>query len=318
MIRLKNITHNYESFKKNAGLLGTFKDFIRRNKIIINAIKSVDIEIKKGEIIGLIGPNGAGKTTLIKIMSGVLKPTNGEITCDGFIPFEKEIGYFKKIGVVLGQKSQLIWDLPASETLNMISVIYDIDKRVYEKRLSYLVGLLNVGHILHTPVRKLSLGERIKFEIICALIYNPDILFLDEPTIGLDITSQRNIHEFLLKINQEQRTTIILTSHYMKDIESLCNRVLIILDGEIVNDSSIEELKDMLTVEEEYILEFNEIAPSTVTHLIQVDNYTIKVPKDELNDILMQIDPTHIKSLTLNVPSFETIIFDIFNSKKED
>lgn len=316
MINLKNVIYNYETFSKEKGFRGALKDFKRREKTIVNAIKSIDILINQGEIIGLIGPNGAGKTTLIKLMTGILAPSSGQVICAGFEPFQKDNDYLKKIGVVLGQKSQLIWDLPALETLELIRVIYDINEKSYKEKLDEMLKLLNVEHKLNTPVRKLSLGERVKFEIICSLIHSPEILFLDEPTIGLDITSQKMIHQFLLKINRETKTTIILTSHYMKDIEALCERVMIIMDGSIISDMPIKELKNQVQIDDEYILEFKDIIPETALHFAQVDDKTIKIPHDQLHNLLDYIDLNEINTLYRNRPDFENIIYNIFTNEK--
>lgn len=203
MIKIENLFYSYNSFEKDSGFLGSLKDFFKRREIKKSAIEDFNLEIETGEIVGILGPNGSGKTTLIKLLTGILNPESGNIECEGYIPFKKERGYLKSIGVVIGQKSQLIWDLPAVETLEMLRCIYKIDKVSYRNKLNNMVKLLNLEDKLRIPVRKLSLGERIKFEIICALIHSPKILFLDEPTIGLDITSQRSIHEFLLDINKK-------------------------------------------------------------------------------------------------------------------
>lgn len=313
MIELNQISYRYQTFTKEQGFWGTLKDFKKREISEVSAVKDFSLKVDQGQIIGLIGPNGAGKTSLIKIMTGILEPSSGEITCNGYRPFDKNNQYLKSIGVILGQKSQLIWDLPAFETLDMLRIIYEIDEKTFQKRLNEMVDLLNVKDKLYMPVRKLSLGERVKFEIICSLIHSPDILFLDEPTIGLDITSQKSIHEFLLRMNQEENTTIILTSHYMKDIEILCDRLVIIINGQKAEDTTVRELTDKIQIEEEYILTLSVPIPSELSHYIQLDDYSITLPKSQLKRVLKQVDGTQISSIVTNRPKFEQVIFDIFS-----
>lgn len=313
MIELNQISYRYQTFTKEQGFLGALKDFKKRQISEVSAVKNFSLKVDKGQIIGLIGPNGSGKTSLIKIMTGILEPSSGEITCNGYRPFDKHQQYLKSIGVILGQKSQLIWDLPAFETLDMLRIIYEIDEKTFQKRLNEMVDLLNVKDKLYMPVRKLSLGERVKFEIICSLIHSPDILFLDEPTIGLDITSQKSIHEFLLRMNQEENTTIILTSHYMKDIEILCDRLVIIINGEKAEDTTVRKLTDKIQIEEEYILTLSVPIPDELSHYIQLDDYSITLPKSQLKRVLKQVDGTQISSIVTNRPKFEQVIFDIFS-----
>lgn len=319
MIQLKQIYYKYQTYTRQEGFLGSLKDFGKRKSVLLTALENVDITIERGEIIGLLGPNGAGKTTLLKLMTGILEPSSGEIICNEQIPFKKEKTFLKKIGVVMGQKSQLIWDLPATETLRMLQVMYDIPKSVYEKKLDEMVKLLNVEHKLTTPVRKLSLGERIKFEIMCALIHEPEILFLDEPTIGLDITSQYHIHEFLRHINKKSQTTIIITSHYMKDIEVLTDRVLLLMSGKLVEDISIRELKKRYTIDETFMVKFKKNVPEQFTRYKRGDTENVViVPTSDMSTAMTYIkDFEIVESITNNTPSFEEIIFDIF-SKKED
>lgn len=316
MIELKNINYQYQTYTRQSGFLGSLKDFGKRKSIRVTALENINISIAKGEIVGLLGPNGAGKTTLLKVMTGILEPSQGGILCNGKIPFEKNKEFLKKIGVVLGQKSQLIWDLPATETLRMLQVMYDIPKDVYDAKVRDMVQMLNVEGKLHTPVRKLSLGERIKFEIMCALIHEPEVLFLDEPTIGLDITSQYHIHAFLRHINQTSQTTIIITSHYMKDIEVLTNRVLLVMKGKLVEDVHISELKRRYTVDETFVIKFNTDIPEVFESYRSTEN-SIVVPVALMVEVVSRIaDYSIVESIKNNTPSFEDIIFDIFSGKR--
>ncbi|MFV0558814.1 MAG: ATP-binding cassette domain-containing protein [Enterococcus sp.] len=321
MIKIENVSYTYETYAVETGLFGALKDFRKRNKTVQHALKNINLTVQSGEIIGLLGPNGAGKTTLIKLLCGILTPTRGTVTCDGFTPYKKEKAYLKEIGAVIGQKSQLLWDLPPLETLNMLKVIYDIEAETFQKNLEYMVGLMSLEQKLNIPVRKLSLGERIKFEIICSLIHSPKILFLDEPTIGLDLTSQRNIHQFLREINQTMETTIILTSHYMKDIETLAERIVIVMDGEKVEDTTIQQLKKQFSLSEKYRLTFKSNIPKELEGYRQVESQTIEFEKAEFAEVLQRLTPKkleEIESLVEDAPKFEEIIYQIFNRKQAE
>lgn len=314
MIELTNIKYSYKSYVRREGFIGSLRDFKQREAIVQDAVKNINFTIHKGDIIGLLGQNGAGKTTLIKLMTGILEPTEGQITIDGFHPFNKEKSFLKEIGVVIGQKSQLVWDLPATETLRMLQVIYDIDEEDFKHRVEVMVDLLNLKEKVNTPVRKLSLGERIKFEIICSLIHSPKVLFLDEPTIGLDITSQYHIREFLLKMNQEEETTIIITSHYMKDIEALTEKIFIMVDGEMLQNTTIPDLKRQYTVDESFEITFKEEVPSSFEQY-KVKDKIVTVPLEEMGAALQKIeDFKNIKTISNSTPSFEEIIYQIFSS----
>lgn len=242
IIKLENINHEYITFRKKEGLKGSLQDFFKRNYEKKKALESINITIQKGEFIGLLGPNGAGKTTLMKIISGLIKPSSGDIHVLNQKPFKKSSAYLKQLGMVLGQKSQLAWDLPAIDTLLVLKEIYGISQEKYKQRLDDLLSLLNITDHLHTPVRKLSLGERMKFELTASLLHSPSLLLLDEPTIGLDVSSQRAIRGFLKLINEQEGTTILLTSHYARDIEELANRLIILKEGTISYDGSLPAL----------------------------------------------------------------------------
>src|ERR1700733_6977925 len=221
IVEVQDLSHAYQRHEKGEGLLNTIKDLFGRSVTDVEALKNIAFHISPGEIVGLLGPNGAGKTTLLKILSGLVHPTSGTALVIGKIPHKKEHVFLKQIGMVMGQKSQLLWDIPALDTLYIIRELYGISKEAFNKRLSAFLDLLSIHHLLQTPVRKLSLGERMKFELFSSLIHHPPLLFLDEPTIGLDIVSQRAIRDFLQEINRTYGTTIVITSHYMRDIEVL-------------------------------------------------------------------------------------------------
>jgi len=242
IIQVNNLKKYYRVFKKQPGLSGSIKSLFKRQYEAVKAVDNINFNIGKGELIGFIGPNGAGKTTTLKCLSGLLYPDAGEISVLGFTPWERKKEYLKQISFVMGQKNQLWWDLPALETFNLNREIYEIDKKVFEKTLKELVKLLEVKDLLKIQVRKLSLGQRMKCELIAALLHQPKVLFLDEPTIGLDVVMQKKIRDFIKEYNQKYQATIVLTSHYMGDVKELAQRVIIIDQGKIIFDGQLEEI----------------------------------------------------------------------------
>lgn len=320
IIKCEKLNYWYQTYEKSSGIKGTLQDLWKRKHKKAPAVINVDISINKGEIVGLLGPNGAGKTTLIKLLTGILELKSGEIKCLNKNPYKKEKEYLKNIGVVMGQKSQLIWDLPSMETLKMLKEIYEIEKKEFEKRLGKLLQLLNLKGKINIPVRKLSLGERIKFELICSLIHKPQILFLDEPTIGLDITSQYAVYDFLREVNKTENTTIVLTSHYMKDIEKLCERVIIILKGEKHFDLTIDELKQKFITKKTYIVESkNEKLPFEENNFIvkKLDNKIFEIYHEQGDIKIEELNLKDIVSIKENTPELEDIIFELFSNFKE-
>jgi ABC-2 type transport system ATP-binding protein len=238
----KNLTKTYITFEKEEGLKGSIKSLFKKKTIQKDAMTNFDLEIEEGEFIGLIGQNGAGKTTLIKMLTGIIKPSQGEISVFGYKPYELKDEFKKSYSVVMGQKSQLWWDLPAIDSFLLNKELYEIKDEDYKKNLSFFVELLGVEKLLKIQVRNLSLGERMKMELILALLHNPSILFLDEPTIGLDVIAQKQIRQFLKEINKEKGTTIILTSHYMEDIKYLCDRAVVVRNGTKIYDGSLDSI----------------------------------------------------------------------------
>lgn len=241
-ILVDNLSKTYSVQKKRPGLQGSFKDLftpIHQNKI---AVKNVSFVIDEGELVGFIGPNGAGKTTTLKMLSGLLYPTSGTVRVMGSDPWKREYDFLKSISLVMGQKNQLWWDLPAIESFNLARDIYDIPTPVYKKTLNKLVEMLEIGDVLNVQVRKLSLGQRMKAELVAALIHSPKILFLDEPTIGLDVVMQQSMRQFLKDYNGGSEGSIILTSHYMDDVKELCKRVIIIDQGSIIYDGLLSDV----------------------------------------------------------------------------
>lgn len=241
-IIVDNLVKNFEVTEKEPGLSGAFKSLVSPKKRQVNALKGVSFTIQPGELIGFIGPNGAGKTTTLKTLSGLLYPTSGFVEVLNHNPWERRPEYLKQISLVMGQKNQLWWDLPAIETFELNRVIYGLTTREYEENLKELTGLLEVEKLLNTPVRKLSLGQRMRMELVAALLHKPKVLFLDEPTIGLDLIAQVKVRDFIYEYNKKYNATIILTSHNMDDLINLARRVIVIDGGKILFDGAFEEL----------------------------------------------------------------------------
>lgn len=242
LIQVRNLSKVYFSHRKPPGLAGTLRSLVRRETVRVEAVKGISFEVGEGELVGFLGPNGAGKTTALKMLSGILYPTSGEVTVLGHVPWERKPELQRQFAIVMGQKNQLWWDLPPSESFRMLKEIYEVSDADYQRRLGELTELLELGKLLDVQVRKMSLGERMKCELVAALLHAPRVLFLDEPTIGLDVVSQKRLREFIGDYNRRERITILLTSHYMQDIQELCERVIIINHGEIVFDDPLREL----------------------------------------------------------------------------
>ncbi|MDD4125124.1 MAG: ATP-binding cassette domain-containing protein [Eubacteriales bacterium] len=243
MIELKNISKTFKVAKRNAGFTEALKALFKKEYALIKALQDVSFTIGDGEMVGYIGPNGAGKSSTIKIMSGILTPDSGECLINGRTPWKDRINHVKDIGVVFGQRSQLWWDVPVADSFDLIKDIYKVDEVPFRKNLNKLTELLDLGEIIRTPARQLSLGQRMRCEIAASLLHNPKVLFLDEPTIGLDAVSKIAVRDFIKTINRENKTTVILTTHDMQDIEALTERILLIGKGRILLDGTLSELK---------------------------------------------------------------------------
>ena len=295
-----NLRKVYSVQKKRTGLSGSIKDLFAPIKEEKVAVKDVSFVIDEGELVGFIGPNGAGKTTTLKMLSGLLYPTSGEVRVIGHDPWKRDYDFLRQISLVMGQKNQLWWDLPAIESFNLAKDIYGIRDSVYKKTLNKLVEMLEIGDILNVQVRKLSLGQRMKAELVAALIHSPKILFLDEPTIGLDVVMQQSMRNFLKEYNQNSEGSIILTSHYMDDVKELCKRVIIIDQGSILYDGLLSDV--IAKFSQHKIIEV--ITPSgTTTHKVlraQVAEKAVDLLKDpgvvdinikevEIEDVIRQV-----------------------------
>jgi len=242
-IVLKNITKEFKVLNRHEGLKGSIRDLFSRDYKTVTAVDNVSLEIKKGEIVGYLGPNGAGKSTTIKIMTGILKPTSGEIMVNGKTPWEDRTSNCEKIGVVFGQRSQLWWSLPLVESFKLLKDIYMIEDKNYNDMLDFYASIVDLEPLLHKPVRQMSLGQRTLSDILASFLHSPEVVFLDEPTIGLDVAMKSNIRDLIAAINEQKNTTVILTTHDMGDVDALCKRIVIIDKGKMLYDNDMEHLK---------------------------------------------------------------------------
>jgi len=290
-IVVEQLYKNYEYFEGASGFRGLARNFIKRDIKIKNAVKNLSFTMNKGEMVGFIGKNGSGKTTTMKMLTGILTPTSGRILIGGNIPIKRSDDFKKKIGLVMGQKSQLWWDLPAKESFDLNRIIYEINKDEYQKNLNKLVEILGVKSVLNIPVRKLSLGERMKLELIASLIHGPEYIFLDEPTIGLDVCAQFDLREFIKEMNKERNITVLITSHNMKDIEDLCKRSIILSNGELVFDGDTSNILDIYPYQQVNI-QFEEITDLALLMCygeIKIKSNTeinIKIEKNKFSNFL--------------------------------
>lgn len=256
IIQVKNIRKDYKVVKKGEGLKGALKGLVTKETKIIPAVKDLNFDIERGEIVGFIGPNGAGKSTTIKMMSGILTPTSGEILIGGKDVQKHREEVVKHIGVIFGQRSQLNWDLRLGESFELLRHIYEVDKKQYMDTLEVMDSLLGIKPLLDKPVRQMSLGQRVKGDLVAAMLHSPDVLFLDEPTIGLDIGSKYALRKFIKDINKEKGTTVILTTHDLSDIEELCKRLIIINDGILMEDGNLEDIVNRIAPYKTLVVEY--------------------------------------------------------------
>ncbi len=323
VIELKHLTKNFRSYKKEPGFLGGVKSLVSRKYFPVPAISDISFSINEGELVGFIGPNGAGKTTTMKCLSGLIYPTSGKVSVLGYTPFQRKPNFLKQISLVMGQKNQLWWDLPAYETLLLNKEIYDISDDDFEKRVGELTDLLDVKDILHVQVRKLSLGQRMKCELMAALIHHPKILFLDEPTIGLDVVVQEKLREFIKMYNKKYKATILLTSHYMQDVKELCKRIIIIDHGEILYDGRLDSVVKKFSNEKLITITFEKEVPAEALKpfgkIESFEQRTAKiiVPLKKTKDIVSRLlDEFNVEDLNIEEPEIEEIIRNVFAKKK--
>ena len=258
LIEIQNLTKEFKREIKKPGLSGAVRSLFHREFEKKVAVDDISFTIDKGDIVGYIGPNGAGKSTTIKMMVGILTPTSGRVTVNGIVPYENRVENAKRIGVVFGQRSQLWWDIPLRESFQMLKYIYRIPEDVFKKNIAKFSEVLDIGSLLNVPVRQMSLGQKMRGDLCAALLHNPDILFLDEPTIGLDVVVKENIRKFIQKANREFQTTVVLTTHDIPDIEKLCSRVIVIDSGRVMYDGNLKHMKNTYGTGEEIVIELEE------------------------------------------------------------
>ena len=307
-IQVNELSKHFKMFKREAGLSGAFHSFFNRKYEAFHALKDISVHIEDGEILGIMGENGAGKTTLIKLLVGLLHPSSGEVNINGFTPWNRKSDFLKQISVVMGQKNQLWWDIPASESFLLNQKIYEIPEIQYKNTLDELVDLLSVRDKLNVQVRRLSLGERMKMEIIAALLHNPKIVLLDEPTIGLDVIAQLKIREFVKYYNEKYKTTFLLTSHYMRDIQALCKRVFVIHKGASLYDGDFDQLVNRVNPKRKLLFEFNEIPDRKKTERLSA-KYNFHIDDTILHAELTDKELTNLVSelFQLGVPASITM-----------
>ncbi|WP_422656765.1 ABC transporter ATP-binding protein [Paenibacillus sp. EC2-1] len=314
-IHVRELHKTFIYYRKAAGFRNSLKNLFARKSLVKEAVKSISFDIGPGECVGFLGPNGAGKTTTLKMLSGILYPTSGEANVLGYVPWERKNEFKRLFSIVMGQKNQLWWDLPASESIYLNKCIYDIDDDLYRRSLEELSEMLDVQDLLDVQVRRLSLGERMKMELIAALIHRPKLLYLDEPTIGLDFPSQKKVREFLKYYNEQFGATILLTSHYMKDVEDLCKRTIIINEGNLLYDGDLHKINDLFGENKIIRLHFSDpVAEQKLAKfgkIISADEYNavLELPKYRLKEVSRAVlDTFPIMDWTIeDVPIEESI-----------
>lgn len=324
IIEVKNLSKHFTTYKKAAGLWGTLKSFFHREEVHINAVDSISFSVNEGEVVGFLGPNGAGKTTTLKMLSGILYPSSGTILVNSHNPSERKNIFKKSFGIVMGSKDQLSKVLSAMDNFILIKEFYKLDEKCFKETIDELVTILDMKEYLNVPVRKLSLGQRMKCELVGALLHNPKILFLDEPTIGLDVVAQKNVRDFIKKYNKKNKTTILLTSHYMDDIKDLCERVIIINHGRILYDGKLNELIAHYAKEKLITITTTEIVQrESMMHYGTIEEYqgikiSLRVPREKVRTVAADImsSALPIDDILIDEIPLEDVIRVIFEERK--
>lgn len=326
IIEVRQLAKSYRVYNKREGLADSVRGLFRREYREVNAVQGIDLNVEQGEFVAFLGPNGAGKTTTLKLLSGVINPTSGSASVMGFTPWQRKNEYRRRFALVMGQKNQLWWDLPAQESYRLHRQIYGVSAEEFNGTLAELTDLLGVAGLLSRPVRELSLGERMKMELIAALLHRPEVLFLDEPTIGLDVIAQHNIQQFLKYYQEKRKITILLTSHYMKDIAALCKRVVIIAGGRIQYDGSLSGVIDNFSGHKVMTLQFADGHQPDLSRLGEVLDETwpkvrLRVDRRDVPRVLSEVlRDNPIEDVAVEDVPLEEVIAELFreSSQKSD
>jgi ABC-2 type transport system ATP-binding protein len=324
IIQIDQLTKSYRVYQKKEGLAESVRGLFRRDYKTVEAVRGISLKVEPGEFVAFLGPNGAGKTTTLKLLSGVIYPTSGTASVMGYVPWKRDMEYRRRFALVMGQKNQLWWDLPAQESFRLHQQIYSIDRKTFDANLGELASLLDVQRLLGRPVRELSLGERMKMELIAALLHSPDVLFLDEPTIGLDVIAQRNIQQFLKHYQEKRQITILLTSHYMKDVSALCQRVVVIAQGILQYDGSLNGIIDSFSgskvIQLQLGIEQSSEGLDRFGELLKTDmpRVALRVPRQNVSRVLAEIlNKYAIDDVAVEDPPLEEVIASLFHSISE-
>lgn len=322
-IEVADLRKTYRVYRKQEGLLASIKGLFHRKYQEVQAVAGVGFTIERGEMVAFLGPNGAGKTTTLKLLAGLIYPTGGKATVLGYVPWERSVAYRRRFALVMGQKNQLWWDLPAQESFRLHQELYRIPPDQFQTRLDELTELLEVRKLVGQPVRELSLGERMRMELIAALLHRPDVLLLDEPTIGLDVVSQRKVQDFLKYYQAEQQITVLLTSHYMKDVQALCQRAIIINEGQIKHDGPLEQIVDRFSTTKVIELQFGDsMAPTDLSQYGEVLDATpprvkIRVPRGKVSEVLTALLSKYsVEDVSVHERPLEEAIAEMFTTIK--
>lgn len=332
MIHVQDLKKEFKKTIKESGLKGSMKSLVHREYEVVKAVDNITFHVSKGEILGFIGPNGAGKSTVIKMLTGILTPTSGNVMINQQIPYKNRKRYVKEIGVVFGQRTQLWWDLPLTETFHVLKEIYEIEESAYQKRLSFLNEVLELDAFIKSPVRTLSLGQRMRADIAASMLHNPKVLFLDEPTIGLDVVVKDNIRKAIKEINKAEQTTIILTTHDLSDIETLCERIVMIDKGKVLYDGALQMMKEsfgqirevdltLFSESDRKQFQFHDVFKLTkeqcvidgVKENIRIKFDTSKVSVQQMLDYILKT--AQIKDIAVKDVDIEEVIMHIYKSE---
>jgi ABC-2 type transport system ATP-binding protein len=324
VIAVKGLTKHYRVHKRAPGLAAAVRSLFHREYTTVRAVDGIDFSIESGERVGFLGPNGAGKTTTLKVLAGLLHPTSGEVRVDGFEPRRRDEDFLQRITLVLGQKQQLLWDLPPADTFELNRAIYAVDRETFALRMRELVELLAIGDVVKRPTRSLSLGERMKCELAAALVHGPRLLFLDEPTIGLDVSMQTTLRDFIRRYNEQHEATIILTSHNMADVATLCPRVILIDAGKLAFDGKLEDLVRRTRPEKRVVLRLAEKAtPAALADLGSVVSHddaraVLQIPQADVSRVVARALATlSVGDLEVTDPPLEEVMADVFGKKRD-